>query len=284
LPTVPGGSQTFFLPSAPASPAGALGCPGGGGTAVRDAPGLTRALAAVRPGGTILLADGEYRGNFTATTRADAARPITLCGSRAAVLTAAGGYVLHLAGASHWRLTGFSVRGGQKGVVTDRAVGNVLDGLFVEGTGQEAVHLRSASTDNVIRRSTIRRTGLADPRFGEGVYVGSAVNNWPRYSGGGPDRSDRNLVEGNSVTDTTAECVDVKEGTTGGVVRGNRLSGRGLVPGAADSVIDVKGNGWTVRDNVATDLRGDPVKVRRVAGWGVSNRVEGNRVEGAPGI
>ena len=49
--------------------------------------------------------------------------------------------------------------------------------------------------------------------------VGSAESNWCQRSGCQPDRSDRNLVEGNDIAGTTAEAVDIKACTSDGVLR-----------------------------------------------------------------
>jgi len=54
-------------------------------------------------------------------------------------------------------------------------------------------------------------------------------------------------VELNDISLTTAEAVDIKEGTTGGTLRKNRFAGAGMT--AADSWVDVKGNGWTIAEN-----------------------------------
>ena len=83
---------------------------------------LTRALAAARPGEEIVLAAGTYDGNFTASHSGTPAAPVTLCGPRSAVLDGGSisrGYTLHLDHASWWRVEGFTVEGGQKGIVAD---------------------------------------------------------------------------------------------------------------------------------------------------------------------
>ena len=105
-----------------------------------------------------------------------------------------GGYALHLDGAQYWRLVGFTVSDGQKGVMADGTVGSVIQGLTVTGTGDEAIHLRTHSTDNVVSRNTISDTGHRRDKFGEGVYIGSAVSNWCTYTDCEADRSDRNVV------------------------------------------------------------------------------------------
>lgn len=245
----------------------------------RDGPSLSQALSGARAGDVIQLADGTYKGNFTATAQGTADRPITLCGTRNAVLGATGGYGLHLDGASHWRLAGFTIRGGAKGLMLDRARSNLVEGLLIEQAGEEGLHLRMGSSDNLVRGNEVRLTGRTSAEYGEGVYIGSAQKNWSKFGdgGGGPDRSDRNVIELNTITDTVAENVDIKEGTTGGILRGNTFSGRALAGGFADSWVDVKGNGWTIADNVGTDSPADGFQVHEiVSGWGVDNRFDNN--------
>ena len=133
------------------------------------------------------------------------------------------------------------------GVLAVGVTGVVLVGLVVSDIGHEAVHFRAFSTDNVVQFSDIHDTGLDNEKFGEGVYLGTAVSNWPKYSNGEPDTSDRNRVLYNRIWNTTAESVDVKEGTAGGVVAGNVFDGSGLV--GADSWVDVKGNGYLIVGN-----------------------------------
>jgi hypothetical protein len=81
----------------------------------------------------------------------------------------------------------------------------------------------------------VRETGRRKPKFGEGIYVGTARSNWCHISACRPDRSDRNVVEGNDIAGTTAESVDVKEGTSDGVVRGNRFDGSSMTEAATPS-------------------------------------------------
>ena len=42
--------------------------------------------------------------------------------------------------------------------------------------------------------------------------------NWESVTGGQPDNSDRNIIRNNTITDTTSESIDIKEGTTGGAL------------------------------------------------------------------
>lgn len=254
---------------------------------VGDDDELREALDGAEPGDVIRLAPGVYEP--VEITRDGTARaPITLTGPRRAVISADSGYAVHLRGARHWQLVGFTVRGGGKGVVLDDAQSVLLDSLTVGRTGEEAVHFRSSSSDNTVQRSRIHDTGLRKPQYGEGVYVGSAKSNWKRYGrDGGPDLSMRNRVLGNRFWRITAENVDVKEETGGTVIARNRFDGSAVSgKNYADSVVDLKGYGALVVDNVTT---GNSRALRNIiethvitepATSGCGNVIEGNTVVG----
>ena len=273
----PAGEQAATAPGPLPVVDGALTCPAAT-VAVSDADALAAALGDAAPGDVIGLAAGTYRGEFVATAAATGDRPIWLCGPRDAVLDGGGikqGYALHLDGASGWRLVGFTVRNAQKGVMTDRASANVIQGLLVEDIGDEAIHLRAFSTDNVVRGNEVRDTGQRREKFGEGIYVGSAESNWCRHTDCQPDRSDRNEIVGNLVYGTTAEGLDVKEGTTGGVAHDNVFGGATLV--GADSWVDAKGNDWRFERNTGIGSPQDGFQMHEIIdGWGTGNEFVGN--------
>lgn len=229
------------------------------------------------------MADGTYSGHFSVTVSGTEAAPITLCGDRGAVLdggSTKSGYAFYVNGADWWRLIGFTVQGGQKGVVTDHAHHVLVQHLLVQGTGDEAIHLREFSTDNTVDGNMIRNTGSHDAKFGEGIYVGTAHSNWCRYTNCNPDNSDRNVISNNDISDTTAENIDIKEGTSGGVIENNRLSGQGMVESAATAWVNVKGNGWTVVGNMGQSSIKDGFQVHVVyAGWGQRNVFRSNHAE-----
>ncbi|MBO0824074.1 MAG: right-handed parallel beta-helix repeat-containing protein, partial [Actinobacteria bacterium] len=248
---------------------------------VATAAQLAHALASAQPGTAIGLSPGVYRGDFVANVSGTASAAITLCGGRTAVLqgrSVSSGYTIHLQHASYWRLEGFTVVGGQKGVVTDGSSYDVIEGLYVHGTGDEAIHLRSFSSHDVVNRNVIRDAGLDTPSFGEGIYVGSAHSNWCRYSGCNPDASNDNVITNNNISNTTAENIDIKEGTRGGTIVGNRLDGAGMVTSAATAWINVKGNDWKILDNAGVNSPGDGYQVHQVyPGWGIANTFLGNK-------
>jgi hypothetical protein len=227
----------------------AVPCPPAG-TKVTTAAELTEALADAKPGDAIHLADGLYPGRFTATNSGTAAQKIYLCGGRGAVLDAGStdkGYAFHLDGGSYWVLSGFTIRNGQKGIIADSSTGSVIQNLAVTDIGDEAIHLRINSSNNLIIGNTIRGTGNRNKKFGEGIYIGTAVSNWCTYTACLADQSNYNIIAGNDIAGTTSESIDIKEGTVGGIVKGNRFDGAGMT--AATAWTNVKGNAWTIDSN-----------------------------------
>lgn len=245
---------------------------------VSTAAGLWEALDTAEPGAVIVLAPGVYRGQFVATTAGTDADPISLCGPADAVLDGGGiddGYVLHLDRVSNWILEGFTIRNGQKGLVADGVTATVIRGLTIDEMGDEGIHLRQFSTDNLVEANTVSDTGLRKPKYGEGIYIGTAEANWCDVSDCEPDKSDRNVISGNTVVRTTAEAVDIKEGTSDGVLRDNTFDGEQTT--AADSWVDVKGNDWLIADNVGTNAPLDGFQTHEIIdGWGTNNTFRGN--------
>lgn len=262
----------------PPSPA-AIAC-GKSGVKVTTASQLRKALFDAGPGDTILLEPGTYAGQFQATTSGTHSAPITLCGSRSAVIDGGGttsGYGFHLDHAAWWRIEGFTVEGGQKGVVTDASDHDLIYGLYVHGIGDEAIHLRALSSYDTVSHNVIRDTGLHNGYYGEGIYVGSANHNWCRYTNCQPDKSDHDLIIDNNVADTTAENVDIKEGTSFGTIIGNQFNGAGMNRADATSWVNVKGNDWTIIDNTGVDSNKDGFSDHQVyPGWGIDNVFESN--------
>lgn len=252
---------------------------------VSTAAQLSAALASVQPGDTIQLADGTYTGNFVATVSGTSAAQITLQGSRLAILNGnslTSGYVFHLKGVNYWRLLGFTVTNGQKGMMADNANYNIIDGVQVYNIGHEAVHFRTFSSYNTIQNSFIHDTGMSNASYGEGVYLGSANSNWGTYTGGQPDTSNYNRVLNNTIgPNVTAEAVDVKEGTTGGELSGNSFDSAGLSgANSADSWVDVKGNDYLISNNTGVHALLDGFQTHiQLSGWGDRNVFRGNHAD-----
>ena len=262
---------------------------------VATAAQLKAALAAAKPGDTINLADGSYADQFVAKTPGTSAAPITLTGGPGAVLSdplfnpgdtdcpsGQTGYGLWLQGASYWNLKGFTVTKAKKGIVMDGAQHVTIDGVSVHDVGYEAVHFRKSSAYGVIKNSSVYNTGLEQPGYGEGVYLGSANSNWECFGvNGGPDAGNFIQVVNNRIgPGVAAEGIDIKEGTHDGLISGNTLDGTGEKnSNSGDSTIDVKGNNYTITGNTAKNAYLDTFQTHNVyTGNGCGNVFSQNKL------
>ncbi len=254
---------------------------------VYNAIDLQEALNNAKAGDNIVLKDGVYNGNFIIPAAANGSsdKAITLSGSKKVILdgnTIAKGYVLHLQ-ASYWIIKDITITNGLKGIMCDGANHNVIDNITVYNIGEEGIHFRKFSSHNVLQHSTITNTGLKTADYGEGVYIGTAVSNWSRYTNGVEDKSDSNKVLNNTIgPNITAECIDIKEGTSGGIIRGNKFNSTGITgANSGDSWIDVKGNGYLIESNTGFNPAGSVLKDGyqvhcAVDGWGNFNIFKSN--------
>lgn len=248
---------------------------------------LKDALAFAKPGDEIVLADETYPGKFVipAGVNGTSTNPITLRGSRNAVLDAGSiqtGYVLHVQ-SNYWIIKGFKLTNGLKGIMADGSNHSTFDDLFITNIGEEAIHLRKFSSHNTIQNCEITYAGLKTPDYGEGVYIGTAKSNWATVTNGEIDKCDSNKVLNNKIGPyVAAECIDIKEGTTAGIIRGNTFEAQGIQgANSADSWMDVKGNYYLIENNTGHNtqpsalLDGYQVNVA-YAGWGNYNEFKNN--------
>lgn len=254
---------------------------------VSKATQLRDALLNAKAGDDIVLADGVYSGKFVINpgVNGTADNPVILRGSRNAVLdggTTATGYVLHVQ-SSFWNFKGFTIKNGLKGIMADGANRCLYDNLFITDIGEEALHIRKFSSNNTIQNCEITYCGLKTPDYGEGVYIGTAKSNWASVTNGEIDKCDSNKVLNNKIGPfVAAECIDIKEGTTGGLISGNTFDAKGIQgANSADSWIDVKGNYYVIENNTGNNsqpsalLDGYQVNVA-YAGWGNYNEFKNN--------
>ncbi|RKS75654.1 parallel beta helix pectate lyase-like protein [Motilibacter peucedani] len=258
---------------------------------VSTAAQLTSALANAAPGTSIVLADGTYTGQFVGAKSAPFSNPIKITGTRRAVLTTGStstGTALSIGGAQ-WRLTGFTVTKALNGIEVSHSWGTVIDKVEVGTIGQKGIRLQGNSSEAVVQRSYVHDTGLTNARYGEGIDVGSSVDNWAAVTAGKPDRTNKVRVLGNRIERTAAEGVDVKEGTIGGTISANTFLDAGVVGwNSGDSWVDLKGNGWRVVSNTGAGAQDDAMQIHSIAGLdgkqipgsGDDNVVRGNTVTG----
>ena len=179
-------------------------------------------------------------------------------------------YGIHVTG-NYVVLKNLKIHSFSKGVVFDNSVGALMEDCEVYHTGNEIVHVRDSSQQVTLNRNFIHGSGYEIAKYGEGIYVGTYNTGWAssqqadrdagfwgtdasqhRYSGYDWRVNDTKITC-NIVSGTTAENIDVKEGTVRGIVQGNMFIGDSLDYNGEvsydDANIDMKGAYWTVTGN-----------------------------------
>lgn len=179
-------------------------------------------------------------------------------------------YGIHVTG-DYVILKNLKIHTFSKGVVFDNSIGSLMEDCEVYHTGTELVHVRDSSQQVTLNRNFIHGSGYDVARYGEGIYVGTYNTGWAssqqsdRDAGfWGTDASQHRFsgydwrvndtkITCNIVKATTAENIDVKEGTIRGIVQGNMFIGDSTNYNGEvdydDANIDMKGASWTVTDN-----------------------------------
>lgn len=179
-------------------------------------------------------------------------------------------YGVHVTG-NYVVLKNLKIHTFSKGVVFDNSVGALMEDCEVYHTGTELVHVRDSSQQVTLNRNFIHGSGYETPRYGEGIYVGTYFKSWAssqqsdktagfwgadasqhRYSGYDWRVNDTKITC-NIVKATTAENIDVKEGSIRGIVQGNMfIADSTNYDGQVDyddANIDMKGASWSVTGN-----------------------------------
>lgn len=242
---------------------------------------LRTALSKVKAGDVIKLKDGKYskfafNGSLLTGDKPTESNPIWICGSPNTIVNAGSvstsGNGLSVSNASYLNVAGINFTGGHRGINVTYSDHVTLTGNTVKRVGLEAIHLMNQTVDSTVVRNTIEDTGLHIAEYGEAVYVGTSEPNWAQYNKGLPDTSDRNRILNNTLTRISGECVDVKSGTSDGVIRGN-ICDAGFIgardPQAVDHTtnwIALRGNTWLVDGNTFITTAGKVVNKKVLNG------------------
>ena len=217
---------------------------------------IRNAMETAQAGDEIIIASGTYNfedkidGAFNrnvylyGSANGNSANPIVLRGASATnppVFTGidyTDGYLLSIEG-DYWNIKDIEFKTGSKGIVLDNSNHSTLQNLIVHDIGEEAIHLRDGSSNNVVDGCNIYSTGRTQPGFGEGLYVGSDKGQHDTYQRACNDNTIQNCVVGPNVA---AEGADIKEGTMNTIIRNCTFSAEGISGvNSADAFIDLKG-------------------------------------------
>jgi len=246
---------------------------------VSTAGELMAATDQAQPGTVIRMAPGTYRGQIDVHANGTPANPIWVCGPRDAVIDVGSiqdNHGIQITNSSHLVIAGMTVTNGLKGISVIRSENVTVADTRIDHIGYEGIHLRAFTTDSTVVGNTISNTGERDASYGEGIYIGTSENNWCAQTECRPDHTDGTLVLGNQISLSGAQPIEVKEGTSDGVIRDNVIDGANAMQDAQEW-IKVKGNDWMIEGNRGSNspLHGFAVN-GSVAGWGLRNTFSDN--------
>lgn len=232
---------------------------------------IQAAINLAQPGNTIILAPGTYLQDAVSKRNGLPGSPITIKGPPTAVIKGGGNGRIIEINHDYITLDGFTVDGlfgdpdkasGYRGKliyaigkeIKSGVTGLRILNMTLKNSGGEAVRLRYFSQSNEVAYCTISNCGIYDFKFGfgsdngEGIYIGTA----PNQLGDGknptadPDQSNDNWIHHNFINTQGAECIDIKEGSSGNIVEYNSCTGQ-KVPTTAG--LQSRGNNNIFRAN-----------------------------------
>ena len=258
---------------------------------VTDAAELSNALRDAAAGDEIILREGIYKPDsesglwkaFQATADGtseqhiilrseDPGHPATISG-----LTPESKCALYITG-SYWEIRDLIIGTACKGIFLAKSEHSLISGCEVCNTGDEAIHIIDDSSYNLIENCYVHDTGLLTPKYGEGVYIGSAKNATD-YGFACHYNTVRRCRFGPNIA---ADHVDIKEYTIGNVVEYCTFDGTGMKgENGGDSFVEIKGNDAIIRYNTGyrneceKQLYGFDMNVQ-LEGWGQNNKIYDN--------
>ncbi|MCK8524395.1 cellulase family glycosylhydrolase [Aquimarina sp. D1M17] len=228
---------------------------------------IIEAMKNAQPGDEIIVASGTYTatdkfnyGNkatrFGSDKNGTSSKPIILRAknpSNPPILKGVNGtydgYVMFILG-DYWILKDLILEEGSKGIVFDNANHGRIENVVVRELGEEGIHLRDGSSNNLVKNCRVYNVGIKKPGIGEGLYVGSDKGQHESAGQAGNifdnkynPRCDNNTIEDCIIgPNVTAEGADIKEGTKNTIIRNCTFSAQGLSgENSADAFIDLKG-------------------------------------------
>ncbi|CAM9550784.1 unnamed protein product [Choristocarpus tenellus] len=277
-----------------------------------SSPSLQEVMTMTRAGDVVELGNGVYTGGIKSWTSGTENNPITVTGSRDAVISGTNPdddrviTIKH----SYFHLRGFTVDGkmgsgdslefyadkciyvhGQEKPKTINYKGHeflstinglVLSNLSIKNCQGECVRIRYFVTHSDIQDNDVLNCGVDDFIFnpgqgknGEGIYIGTSSNQWAdgKNPDSRPDGSSFNLIRNNIILTNGNECVEVKEGTEHNIIEGNTCGGQ---LDADSGCFGSRGDLNVFRFNKASECDGVGVRVGGHLEYGINNKVYEN--------
>ena len=242
---------------------------------------LYEAVENVKPGDVIKIAPGTYDCSekcIESEVSGTSALPIVLealDNDAPPVLkgkAAEEGAILHILG-DFWTVSGLEFTNARNGIILENSHHTTVQCCKVHDVGAEGIAIHSESLYCEVRSCDIHDTGLTEPEYGDGIYMGfmrAANSNFI---------CNHNVIADCTFSNTAAESITLEEYTTDNEICGCRFNGDGMTEGAC--FIEINGNMCSVHDNVGYRNGNDSItSAFRVnvneRGWGHHNIFKNN--------
>lgn len=262
---------------------------------------IQKAVDLSQPGDTVVLETGVYFQDVKSIRDGRPDAPIVLEGTEGAVVRGGGRARVFEINHDYITLRNFTIDGlwgdpskasgyrdklifalGKQ--IRDGVTGLKVINMTLRNAGGECLRLRYFARWNEIAYSSIRTCGVVDFRFsgggknGEGVYIGTAPEQLAdgKNPTADPDQSTNNWVHDNVFDTEGAECVDVKESTSGNVIENNSCTGlKDPISGGFES----RGNENIFRYNQIFGNAGAGIRLGGdTPDQGIGNHIYGNNI------
>jgi parallel beta-helix repeat protein len=230
------------------------------GTLSRPFCTISKGLSVAQPGDTIFIRAGTYPTQRIRGKSGTASLPITLRAypgeERRAVISGSevgSGIALRIESSNFLVIQALRITRAQKGIFVDGCRGVTLSNNQAHEIGMEAIHVFRNSANIQIIGNEIFNLGLANPNFGEGIYVGTG--GYPgAFNVAFPDNTHDIIVRGNHIHNdgrAAAEGINIKGETYRVTVEKNTVHH-----------IEVGNGGGISIDKMATDRQWEPGRHR----------------------
>ncbi|MCR4326181.1 MAG: right-handed parallel beta-helix repeat-containing protein, partial [Candidatus Roizmanbacteria bacterium] len=235
------------------------------------------------PGETINLLPGVYQQDIISKRDGTNNAPITITGTRAAIVQGGGESRIVQIHHDYLTLQGFTIDGKYRETHTpdsyrdkliyaigtqpqDGVSGLRILNMDLKNAGGECVRLRYFAQNNEIANTSITGCGIHDFSFadggknGEGIYIGTAPEQRTdkKNPTADPDESYYNWIHHNTINTKGNECVDIKETSRFNIVEYNDCTGqRDIESGGMDS----RGEENIFRHNTIHDNQGAGIRL-----------------------
>ena len=270
---------------------------------------IQRALQLAQPGDTIHLAPGHYYQDVYTVRDGEPGRPITIVGTREAVVHGLTSNRIFQVHHDYISLIGFTIDGLRRNAEPNRmgafrekllyVIGydardgvhhlRVL-GMTFRNAGEECLRIKYFARHNEIAYSTFHDCGIWDFVYqahgvvGEAVYLGTSSKQWDINLTIEPDVTADNWVHHNFMDTQGNECVEAKEGSERNIIEYNICTGQ-KDPNSGGIVSRGKANIIRYNEIYANIGAGVRLGGHLVDGiqYGVDNQVYGNIIYGNDG-